>query len=147
MKKLLVSVCAVVLLIAMGTMSVLAAGAGQKSYCRRDKACAVEKAVEHRGNYVDADDDGICDNRIAGSNGVCNRYMDADNDGICDNHGVNCNGYVDSDNDGICDNRGTDHNGMRSKGTEKHCGNSGDNKIGNGSGMENGHGCHGGHNR
>ena len=46
-------------------------------------------------NYVDADRDGVCDNRTTS---VC-RY-DADGDGVCDHCG---GGYVDANGDGICD--------------------------------------------
>ncbi|MGN0499888.1 MAG: hypothetical protein ACI4HK_01940, partial [Ruminococcus sp.] len=49
--------------------------------------------------YVDADNDGICDNRSSGKG-----FIDADNDGICDNRNSG-KGFVDADNDGICDNR------------------------------------------
>lgn len=37
-----------------------------------------------RGNYVDADGDGICDNY--GANGCGRNYVDADGDGVCDNY-------------------------------------------------------------
>lgn len=49
--------------------------------------------------FVDADDDGICDN-CTGTG-----FVDVDGDGICDN----CTGtnFVDADGDGICDNDGT----------------------------------------
>ena len=33
-------------------------------------------------------------------------YVDADGDGVCDNRGANCL-YVDADGDGVCDNYGT----------------------------------------
>ncbi len=58
---------AAVMLLSMGTTSVLAAGPG---------------AGYGRG-FVDADSDGICD--YAGS--AC-RYIDLDGDGICDNYGA-----------------------------------------------------------
>ena len=47
-------------------------------------------------NFVDADGDGICDNRGAGLD--C-WYVDADGDGVCDNYGPGrragrgCHGY------------------------------------------------------
>ena len=58
--------------------------------------------------YVDADGDGICDNR---GTGAC-RYVDANGDGVCDNCAAvvvrTCGGcglgYVDRNGDGICDN-------------------------------------------
>lgn len=49
-------------------------------------------------NYVDADGDGICDNR-----GSWCAFADADGDGVCDYHGTNCR-YGGAD--GICDNYG-----------------------------------------
>ncbi len=38
-------------------------------------------------------------------------YVDADNDGVCDNRREECpgKGYVDADNDGVCDNRQENH--------------------------------------
>lgn len=43
-------------------------------------------------------------------------YVDANGDGICDNRGTNCR-YVDADGDGVCDNWGT---GCRNAGTGCH---------------------------
>ena len=37
------------------------------------------------------------------STGYCN-FVDADNDGICDNGDTHCSSYLDANNDGICDN-------------------------------------------
>ncbi len=54
--------------------------------------------------YVDADNDGVCDNI-----GKCPGYVDADGDGICDNRAlshVKGRNFVDADGDGICDNIG-----------------------------------------
>lgn len=68
------------------------------------------------GNYVDADGDGVCDNRGSGQGagqGQGANYVDADGDGVCDNRGGAGQGqganYVDADGDGFCDNRGTGH--------------------------------------
>ena len=52
--------------------------------------------------YVDADGDGICDNR---GTGAC-RYVDANGDGVCDNRGTGTCRYVDANGDGVCDNYG-----------------------------------------
>lgn len=38
-------------------------------------------------NYVDADGDGVCDNRGSWGGAGCGGYVDADGDGICDNCG------------------------------------------------------------
>lgn len=50
--------------------------------------------------YIDANEDGICDNGDI----HCIEYVDANEDGICDNGDTHCIGYVDADKDGICDN-------------------------------------------
>ena len=52
--------------------------------------------------YVDANGDGICDNR---GTGAC-RYVDVNGDGICDTCGNGACHYVDADGDGVCDNYG-----------------------------------------
>ena len=49
--------------------------------------------------YVDANDDGICDNR---GTGAC-RYVDANGDGVCDNRGTGACRYADTNGDGVCD--------------------------------------------
>lgn len=67
-----------------------------------------------RLNYVDANNDGVCDNRVtsvcwndANGDGICDNrasgvcYCDTDGDGVCDRCGKN---YVDANGDGICDN-------------------------------------------
>lgn len=93
MKKGWIAVMTVVLLLALGTTSVWAAGrwSSGRGICNNQGAgCA----------YVDADGDGICDNH-----GTNCAYVDADGDGICDNRGTNC-AHVDANGDGICDNQG-----------------------------------------
>lgn len=62
MKKFWMIQLAIVLVISICTVGVVAAQANR------------------RGNFVDTDGDGICDNR--GQN-----FVDADGDGICDNRG------------------------------------------------------------
>ena len=90
-----------------------------------DSAPVAQKAVEAastvapaRPGYVDADNDGVCDNYAAGTcaqGGHHRGYVDADNDGVCDNYASgacagqgNCRGqgagYVDADGNGTCDN-------------------------------------------
>lgn len=66
-------------------------------------------------------------------------YVDSDNDGVCDNystnhkdgHGVN---FVDSDNDGVCDNHATHQHRGHGKGHGHN------HKNGHGYGYGNGHG-------
>ena len=83
-KKITLTITALVLVAALSTMAAFAAGSGNRS-------------------FVDADNDGVCDNR---GNGYGN-FVDADNDGVCDIRGNGNRNFVDADNDGICDNRGT----------------------------------------
>ena len=88
-------------------------------------------------NFVDLNNDGICDNQPAGKQNVQGRnFVDANNDGICDNRGkqgqnVNGANFVDKNNDGICDRRGNKNggkgncyrNGGKGNGKGKGCGN------------------------
>lgn len=86
-----------------------------------EKKEAVQK-IERGRNFVDKDNDGICDNnkhgfgRGIGKMGMrqSRNFIDKDNDGICDNFPQGNNGnrgkgigpnFVDKNNDGICDNR------------------------------------------
>lgn len=69
-------------------------------------AAAFTSEAHHGGNFVDADNHGVCDF----SNASC-QFVDADCDGLCDNCGIyhscdtdNCGNYTDADGDGICDN-------------------------------------------
>lgn len=63
-------------------------------------------------NYVDSNNDGICDNKETNTNmSTGNNYVDSNNDDICDNKEINTNAskgnnYVDSNDDGVCDNIG-----------------------------------------
>ena len=75
MKKGWIAVMTVVLLLALGTTSVWAAGrwsSGRGICDNHGTNCA----------YVDANGDGVCDNQGAGY-----AYVDADGDGVCDNYG------------------------------------------------------------
>lgn len=88
-KRLFIGVLATVLVFSTGTTSALAAchgrGHGHKSACTTSK--------KYTCNYVDDDEDGICDNcGLYVKNGVCGKnhgryFVDADGDGICDNYG------------------------------------------------------------
>ncbi len=106
MKKLLTGIAAFILVISICSTTVFAAGRGRGR------------------NYVDNDNDGVCDNY----NTSC-QFVDLDGDGICDNCNSigcgNCTGYVDADGDGICDNytAGTSQNGSGSN--LKNCGGQG----------------------
>jgi len=80
MKKLITGIAAMALTLSLCSTSALAAGHGR--HC------------------IDANKDGICDYYHTSC-----QYVDKDNDGICDTCGKNVcgNGYVDADGDGICD--------------------------------------------
>lgn len=94
-------------------------------------------------NFVDLDNDGICDNcgipcqcgTICAGNG--GNYVDADGDGICDHHadglGWGCGrgnasrggcgrNYTDTDGDGICDNYFTTQGRRGGHGGRGRCG-------------------------
>ena len=108
MEKLLTGIAVTALLISMSSTTVLAAGGGRG--CGR--------------NFVDNDNDGVCDYY----NTSC-QFVDNDGDGICDNCGSdNCGngaGYVDADGDGICDNY-TANTSQKGSGSRRgHCGGQG----------------------
>lgn len=67
MKKLLIGAAVTALVLTVGFTTAFAAGGR---------------------NYVDANGDGVCDNR-----GSYCRYVDADGDGVCDNYGTGCRGW------------------------------------------------------
>ena len=99
---------AVILIVALVTTSIGVAAAryGQGTLAR----------------YVDADNDGVCDNRGIGGPGPicggCGRYfVDADGDGICDNIGINGR---DDDGDGIPNGQDDDHVPLRDGSGKQH---------------------------
>lgn len=67
-------------------------------------------------NYVDENNDGVCDNAACGecknTQAQQRNFVDENNDGVCDNAGCGeCKNtqtqqrnFVDEDNDGVCDN-------------------------------------------
>lgn len=92
MKKTLVGILTAAMVLSVGAIGVFAAGKGTGR------------------NFVDADDNGICDR----AENVC-RYVDADNDGICDNCGAYQNSGTSKNNftgvDGSCHNHTEGHQG------------------------------------
>lgn len=93
MNRTVVGILTAAAVLTLGTASAFAAGA------------------EYGKNPVNTGGDGVC--RYIGN--AC-RYIDADNDGICDNSDKNqlcrekCDeNFVDADGDGICDNYGAKH--------------------------------------
>lgn len=106
MKKLLTGIAAFILVVSICSTTAFAAGCGR------------------RRNYVDNDNDGICDYY----NASC-QFIDNDGDGICDNCATDACGkgtwYVDTDGDGICDNYSTDTSQNGSGIRRGHCGRQG----------------------
>lgn len=100
-KKVLAGILIALVVLAVGATSAFAAGTGGWHHLS--------------GGRGSCDGTGICANcGSTGCHGSC--YVDADNDGVCDNRGtaacancgsVNCGGacYTDADNDGVCDNQ------------------------------------------
>lgn len=87
MKKRFIGTIAVIALLSVGLTSSIAAGSGS----------------EQGRNFVDADENGVCD-----LNGAFCRYADADRDGVCDYRGTKqkeCRRYfADTDSNNACDN-------------------------------------------
>lgn len=108
MKKIVPALaCVVALMLAMPTLAFAGHGAGHHGWRNSGTGQGVVQScpMGQQGNcgrgYVDADNDGICDNQ-----GQCGRFVDADNDGVCDNMGANglsCGQCVDADGNGYCD--------------------------------------------
>lgn len=97
MKRLLAGILAAALMATAGVVGVSAAGRGMQG-------------AQAGARYVDANNDGVCDNRGTGLGaglGAGCLFTDADGDGVCDTCGrLHCR-FVDANNDGVCDNRGT----------------------------------------
>lgn len=109
MKKRWMSAAAAAMVLMIGATSAVAWG-GQSRYvdANGDGVCD-NRTV----NWGDANGDGVCDN--CAGNGQCVGFVDANGDGICDNRGTNGQGagYVDADGDGVCDNRAAGGGMMR----------------------------------
>ena len=108
MKKLIVILCAAVLLVSLGTVCALAAGGNREEVCPvrecaaetcpvvTEAPCAPEKPQRA---FTDEDDDGVCDNREDNAcepsgNGVCGGEGTCDRKPLRDGNGRgNGNGY------------------------------------------------------
>ena len=156
MKKNVIAIVAAVALVLLAVPTIAFANGMQQTWCPSggvgslahhamraagdsDAGATVGAAIATvRGEYVDRNNDGVCDNygvgKGANGQGSCAGYADADGDGVCDNYANGCGngrgsgygcgngngggaGYVDADGDGICDNygagNGRGHHGMR----------------------------------
>ena len=151
MKKNVIAIVAAVALVLLAVPTIAFANGMQQTWCPSggvgslahhamraagdsDAGATVGAAIATvRGEYVDRNNDGVCDN-CANGQGSCPGYADADGNGVCDNYANGCGngrgsgygcgngngggaGYVDADGDGICDNygagNGRGHHGMR----------------------------------
>lgn len=112
-----------VVLIIIVICGITIAGNAQSSTATKSEKAktenAISKKVENtnvRGNFVDKDKDGVCDNyKMRGKNKDCPNYVDANNDGICDNYKAkgNCCGN--------CDGKGHHHNNGKHRHGKGHC--------------------------
>lgn len=100
MYKLMIGITAAAMTAGLGMTTVLAQNSTQTS---ESKTAVV--------NYVDDNNDGICDNAGYGQRaGQGQNFVDEDGDGVCDNAGTrHCAGrsFTDANGDGICDNAGS----------------------------------------
>ena len=107
MKKIWKGTVAAALVLSVAATTAFAAG-GWRSHSSSYRWSGCQGAYCGT-NYVDANGDGICDNRGTG----CGRnYLDANGDGVCDNRGTGWGrNYLDADGDGVCDYLGRGHCG------------------------------------
>lgn len=105
MKKNVIAIVAAVALVILAVPTIAFANGMQQTWCPADgsgslahhamraagdsdAAATVGAAIATvRGEYVDRDNDGVCDN-CAANQGACPGYADTDNDGVCDNYGT-----------------------------------------------------------
>ena len=80
MLKLLAGLVVGATLLTIGTASAACHGRWETTQLPDTTSCSAQC-------YVDADNDGVCDNQ--GTGGCGQNYVDADNDGVCDNQGAN----------------------------------------------------------
>ena len=130
MKKNVIAIVAAVALVLLAVPTIAFANGMQQTWCPSggagslahhamraagdsDAGATVGAAIATvRGEYVDLDNDGVCDNygtgNGTGGQGNGNGYGPGNGNGA---------GYVDADNDGVCDNygagNGRGHHGMR----------------------------------
>lgn len=105
MKKNVIAIVAAVALVILAVPTIAFANGMQQTWCPAegsgslahhamraagdsDAAATVGAAIATvRGEYVDRDNDGVCDNYADGQAG-CTGYIDADSNGVCDNYGT-----------------------------------------------------------
>ena len=82
-------------------------------------------ATAHGHNFIDKNNDGICDHTTDGKGiNSSGNFIDKNNDGVCDNRRASQamkkgNNFIDKNNDGVCDNKDkccNHQHGKKSKG-------------------------------
>lgn len=92
MKKIVSGLLMLTLLFALSMPNVLAASPSSGRRCasvRTTRKCALADVTRQ---FIDANKDGICDNRVSdnygGNNAGQNNFVDTNEDGVCDNYGT-----------------------------------------------------------
>ena len=137
MKKNVIAIVAAVALVLLAVPTIAFANGMQQTWCPADGSGSLAQDAMRAADNTDAA--AAVGTAIAG---VRAGYVDADDDGACDNYAANQDvrpGYVDADNDGVCDNYGSGACGD-GNGAGNGAGNGNGNGYGNGNGNGNGYG-------
>lgn len=135
MKKNVIAIVAAVALVILAVPTIAFANGMQQTWCPADGS----GSLAHHAMRAAGDSDAAATVGAAIAT-VRGEYVDRDNDGVCDNYAdgqAGCTGYIDADNDGVCDNYGT--------GAHHGCGAGNGTGTGNGGGSGYGAGTGGGH--
>ncbi|MBC5583515.1 hypothetical protein H8S61_04810 [Eggerthella sp. NSJ-70] len=135
MKKNVIAIVAAVALVILAVPTIAFANGMQQTWCPADGS----GSLAHHAMRAAGDSDAAATVGAAIAT-VRGEYVDRDNDGVCDNYAdgqAGCTGYIDADNDGVCDNYGT--------GAHHGCGAGNGTGTGNGGGSGYGAGNGGGH--
>lgn len=120
MKKNVIAIVAAVALVLLAVPTIAFANGMQQTWC---PSGGVGSLAHHAMRAAGDSDAGATVGAAIAT--VRGEYVDRNNDGVCDNYGVgkgangqgSCAGYADADGDGICDNygagNGRGHHGMR----------------------------------
>ncbi len=135
MKKNVIAIVAAVALVILAVPTIAFANGMQQTWCPADGS----GSLAHHAMRAAGDSDAAATVGAAIAT-VRGEYVDRDNDGVCDNYAdgqAGCTGYIDADNNGVCDNYGT--------GAHHGCGDGNGTDTGNGGGSGYGAGTGGGH--
>ena len=141
MRKTFLGIMAIIIALSAGTTSAFASGSGANyNYADSDGENICDTA-DSKCTSVDTNEDDICTEsntyRKSCLKDDIKKFVDADNDGACDNYadnqsgknGQGCgiqnkcgNNFVDADDDGICDNYADNQSGKNGQGRGVHNG-------------------------